>query len=121
MVMPYYRLDSEKAKTLLPGVTIRPVWGERLMVLYLVLEPGAVVPDHTHPHEQMGYLLEGSWEMIIGGERKSLARGDGYLIPSNVNHSVVAGPEGAIALDIFSPPREEYKGEVPVLIPQRAT
>ncbi len=113
--MPFHKLATQKAKPLLPGVTIRPAWGEKIMVVYLALEPNALVPDHTHPHEQMGYVLEGSVEMTIGGEKKVAKKGEGYLIPSNVKHRALAGPQGAVALDIFSPPREEYKPDVPAI------
>jgi quercetin dioxygenase-like cupin family protein len=48
-------------------------------------------------------------EFTIGGETRIVRKGDGWMIPGGVMHSVRALEEGARALDIFSPPREDYK------------
>jgi quercetin dioxygenase-like cupin family protein len=69
---------------------------------------GAVVPWHTHPHEQIGYLVRGRLRFQIGDEEQELSEGDSWLVPSNVPHFVTA-LEDSIAIDIFSPPREEYR------------
>ena len=103
-------LDPYRAKRreLVPGVNLRPMWGEKIMMVMLELDPNATVPAHTHPHEQMGLVLQGEFDMVIGSEKKRLKQGDAYLIPSGVEHSVQMGEGLAVALDIFSPPREEY-------------
>lgn len=79
------------------------------MMSFVRFVPGAVVPTHSHPHEQMGILLDGEFEFTIGSETKRMKKGDLWRIPGNVPHSVKAGERGAYALDVFSPPREEYK------------
>ena len=117
--MPFLNLDAQPPKQLLPGVTIRPFWGDKLMLVHLTIQPNALVPEHTHPHEQMGYIFQGSCEMTIGTETKALSTGDSYLVPSNMHHSLVSGPTGVVVLDIFSPPREEYKPDVPVITLQQ--
>src|SRR5688572_755972 len=96
------------AKDLFPGIRARLVPGENLMLARVELAPNALVPEHEHPHEQFGLLLEGEVDFIIGGERKHLVPGDYYAIPGHVLHSVETGPNGAVALDIFSPPRADY-------------
>jgi quercetin dioxygenase-like cupin family protein len=73
------------------------------------MEPRAVVPEHEHPHEQMGMVLEGTAEFTVGGVRRVLGPGDLYRIPGNVRHQVVALDDPVRALDVFHPPREEYK------------
>ncbi len=80
-----------------------------MMMSFVDLAPHAVVPPHSHPHEQMGLLLEGEFEFTIGDETKTLTAGDVWFVPSNVVHSVQATQKGAKALDIFHPVREEYK------------
>lgn len=107
--MYFFRLGEIEEKTLLKGVTTRLAWGDRLMFSLVTLEPHAVVPEHSHDHEQMGLVLEGEFEMGIGGERRRVRRGDAYLIPSQVRHSARGFGKRAQALDVFSPPREEYK------------
>ena len=96
------------AKDLFPGIRARLVSGEKLMLARVELAPNALVPEHQHPHEQFGLLLEGEVDFTIGGERKHLVPGDYYIIPGNTPHKVETGPNGAVALDIFAPPREDY-------------
>ena len=54
-------------------------------------------------------LPKGEFEFTIGGETKTLGQGDAYVIPGGVEHSLVGNDGWSLALDIFSPPREEYK------------
>jgi quercetin dioxygenase-like cupin family protein len=101
--------SSAKPVEMLPGVVRRTLTeGERMMLVEVTLEQGAVVPAHTHPHEQIGYLASGRLLFQIGDERRELAAGDSWLVPSNVSHQVTV-LETSIAVDIFSPPREEYR------------
>jgi quercetin dioxygenase-like cupin family protein len=92
-----------------PGVHIHTASGNRLMLSLVEFEPHAVVPMHDHPHEQMGILLEGQLEFVIGGERRTLRAGEMWRIPGGVPHEVIAGDEPARALDVFHPIREEYR------------
>lgn len=96
-------------RTLVPGVQARLMWGERLMLSFLDMAPHAHVPEHSHPHEQMGIVLEGQMELQIGDERHLLGPNDVYLIPGGVPHAAWTHEQPARVLDVFSPPREEYK------------
>jgi quercetin dioxygenase-like cupin family protein len=96
-------------RLLVQGVTAKIAWGEKLMFSLVTLMPGAVVPEHSHPHEQMGMMVSGEMELTVAGETRRLAGNDIYLIPGGVPHGVVTGPNGAVALDAFSPPRNEYR------------
>ncbi|MCP4665927.1 MAG: cupin domain-containing protein [Deltaproteobacteria bacterium] len=69
----------------------------------------AVVPAHSHPHEQAGTLISGEFELTIGGETHRLKPGDTYIIPGGVEHSGRTGDAPARVLDIFSPVRKEYQ------------
>jgi len=94
---------------MLPGVVRRTLTeGERMMLIEVTLEQGTVVPLHTHPHEQIGYLASGRLLWELGDERRELSAGDSWLVPSNVPHQVTA-LEPSVAIDVFSPPREEYR------------
>ena len=92
-----------------PGVSITTCAGEKMMMSHVEIEPGAVVAEHSHPHEQVGMLLAGKAIFYIGGESKTLQTGDMYRIPGNVRHRVVALDEPVRALDIFYPIREDYR------------
>jgi quercetin dioxygenase-like cupin family protein len=105
----YFPTAAEHAQhTIFPGVTIFTCAAEKMMLSYVELAPHAVVEEHSHPHEQVGMLLEGRAQFFIGNEQKTLQRGDRYRIPGHVKHRVVALDEGAKALDIFCPIREDY-------------
>ena len=91
------------------GMNITVAWGERLMMSFVELAPHTVIPRHSHPHEQMGMVLEGEFELSIGDESRLVQEGDVYLVPSGVEHSARVLECQSRALDIFSPPREDYK------------
>src|SRR5438034_3575276 len=106
----YFPTAAEFAThTIFPGVTIHTRALEKMMLSVVDLEPHSVVEEHSHPHEQVGILLEGRVRFIIGGEEKLLKKGDMWRIPGNVRHKVVVLDEPAKALDIFCPPRDDYR------------
>jgi quercetin dioxygenase-like cupin family protein len=90
------------------GVVARAVHGERVTIGLIELDPGAVVPEHSHDNEQLGFLVQGSLTFTIGGETGEVAPGGSWRILSHVPHSVVAGPEGAVAVEVFAPPRHDW-------------
>ncbi len=92
-----------------PGVVISTWTLDHVMLSYVEMQPHAVVPEHRHPHEQLGLVLEGRAIFTIGGEERMLQAGDRFRIPSNVPHQVIALDRPFKALDAFSPPREEYR------------
>ena len=95
-------------KTIFPGVTIAACAAPRMMLSVATLQPHSVVEQHSHPHEQVGVVLEGRAVFYIGEEEKTLGPGDLYRIPGNVPHRVIALDQTVRALDIFHPIREEY-------------
>jgi quercetin dioxygenase-like cupin family protein len=94
--------------TIFPGVHIRTAAAERMMLSLVDLEPGSVVEEHEHPHEQVGMVLAGRAVFWIGGEEKTLGPGDVYRIPGHTRHRVRALDQPVRALDIFNPVREDY-------------
>ncbi len=105
----YYAPNNIKGRELVPGVTVQVIWGERIMMGIITFAPNAVVPMHSHPHEQCGRMLSGTaWFELEGTEKTLLNPGDHYVIPGGVPHRVKATDEGCVALDIWSPIREEY-------------
>ena len=105
----FWNPEEIDPRTLASGITTKLAWGEKLMLSLVTLEPDAAVPPHAHPHEQMGMLVSGAMELTIAGETRRLSGNEIYLMPGGVPHSAKAGPGGAVALEAFSPPREEYK------------
>ena len=101
-------LGETKPHLIWEGVTGRVVAGERTTFVVLELDPGTVVPEHAHDNEQIGVLASGSMRFRIGDEERELRPGETWNIPSNVPHSVTAGPEGAVAIEIFTPTRADW-------------
>ena len=105
----FYDPSEQQRREMAPGVSLRTMWGEKIMMSLVEIAPNAVVPTHSHPHEQAGMVIQGEFEFTIGGETKLLKQGDAYVIPGGVEHRVVGSQGWSLALDIFSPPREDYK------------
>jgi len=97
------------AKRLSEGVTVGLAWGEKIMLSMLRFEPGGAVPEHSHPHEQAGICLEGQFELTVDGRTRVVQPGQMYLIPGDTPHAACALDGACRTLDIFAPPREEYK------------
>lgn len=101
--------DQCSRHTIFPGVEILTAAGQEMMLSLVELAPGAEVERHSHPHEQVGMIVEGRARFIVGEEDKVLSPGEMYLIPGGVPHQVIALEEGCKALDVFHPIREDYR------------
>lgn len=108
-----FRSNAEaKPVEMAPGVIRRTLNdGEHTTLIEVTLEKDAEVPVHTHPHEQIGYIASGRLLFTCGDETRELAAGDSHLVPGNVPHGVRA-LEPTVAIDVFSPSREEYAADL---------
>ncbi len=94
---------------MLPGLVRRTlVDGGSMMVCEFSLAAGVEIPNHSHPHEQVGYLVSGRMQMTVGDATYELAPGDSYRAPAAVPHGAVV-LEPSVMVDIFAPPREDYR------------
>jgi quercetin dioxygenase-like cupin family protein len=91
------------------GVTAQALFGDGAMLNLVELEPNAIVARHRHPHEQLGVILRGSMTLVAAGADHVLEEMDAYALPGGVEHEGIAGPEGALVLDVFQPVREDYR------------
>ena len=108
--MSYFKnLNSREFKNLAPGANTQTFWGEKMLISVVTIDPNSIVPNHTHPHEQAGILMDGELEMIIGDESKLLKPGDMYIVPGNIEHYATATDKGAKVIDVFAPVRDEFK------------
>lgn len=91
-----------KGVDLLVGAT-----GERMMVTLMTFEEGQEVGRHSHPHEQVGYCVQGRFELTVDGQPMLIEPDDSYAIPGDVPHSYRI-LEDSLAVEVFSPPRKDY-------------
>ena len=109
---PFYNIDNPVggiSRTLAEGIDTNIFVGDGAMVSVVEAGPNAKGSIHSHPEEQWGVLLKGSAIRIQDGVEHEVKAGDFWRTPGGVEHGLIAGPEGCTVLDIFAPPREEYK------------
>jgi quercetin dioxygenase-like cupin family protein len=102
------KLGEIRSQQLFDGITARAVHGDHLTLAVVELEPGAVVAEHSHDNEQLGMLLDGELTLRVGDEERTLGPRETWCIAPNVAHSGHAGSEGAVVIDVFSPPRSDW-------------
>ncbi len=86
------------------------VWGEKLMVCRLSLDPRVVTAVHTHPHEQITLVERGQVRFTVDGVERVAKAGDVLYFPSNLPHGATMLDEPVVLVDIFSPVREDFLG-----------
>ena len=81
--------------------------GEKMNIQHFRVEPGTTVPEHSHPHEQVGFVVSGEAVFLADGEEIPVSAGDSFAIPGGEPHALEnRGEEPIVGIDIFSPPRE---------------
>ncbi len=91
-----------------PGVTRRILsYAPGMMAAEMEFVKGAVGALHSHPHEQIGYVVSGSFDLTLDGETRTLSAGDTYYVRPGAVHGVLALEAGTL-LDVFSPMREDF-------------
>ena len=107
--MPLVHNSDVGSVDMMAGVSRKTLTaGEKMMLCEVRIPAGDVVPMHTHPHEQTGYLISGRMRFQLGEETVELGPGDAWMVPGDVPHEVTA-LEAVVCIDVFSPPREEYR------------
>lgn len=108
----FFNLDDASGgvpRELAPGITTTVFPGEHAMLSVVRFEPGASGKLHHHPEEQWGLCLEGSGVRIQGEQEVAVAKGDFWRTPGETPHTMTAGPDGLVVLDVFAPPRRAYE------------
>lgn len=99
--------DRIPVEHLSPLIERQFVAGPQSMLARLLLRKGCVVPLHSHPNEQITYILEGALKFLLQEKEIVVRAGEVLLIPSGVPHSAEA-LEDTIDLDVFCPPRADW-------------
>lgn len=83
--------------------------GDRMSVQHVRMEPGAVVPEHDHDHEQVGFIYGGRLTFFLAdGTEHEVGAGESFGFASGEPHAAEnRGEEDVLAVDVFSPPRDD--------------
>jgi len=82
--------------------------GERMMVTLMTFKKGQKEMPHSHPHEQAGYCIQSRFILTIDGQSMEIGSDDSYVIPGGARHDYQI-LEDSLSVEMFSPPREEYR------------
>ena len=95
-------------KALAEGVQLKTlVHGEKTHLCEFRIAKGGKVPEHSHPHEQTGYLVSGRMRFLVGDDSFEAGPGDSWCLPGNVVHAAEV-LEDSVMVEVFSPLREDY-------------
>lgn len=101
-------------KQVLEGIKQKTVaYGDKTLMAEFRLQKGAALPLHSHPHEQIGYLVSGNIRLTIGADVHEVLPGDSWCIPGDLLHCAEC-LEDAVAVEVFSPVREDYLPSSPL-------
>ena len=103
-----YTLDSQESKELFPGFEAKFIHSDNMTVTFVEIKAGAELPEHSHPHEQITFVREGTLQIIMDNKEYLMDKGELLVIPSNVSHKGLAISDCKV-LDVFNPVREDFK------------
>ena len=104
----FVRIDDCPLEDVGAGVRRRVLaHGGGLMQVEVRFDEGAVGPLHSHPHEQLTYVLSGEFEFTIGGETRVVRAGDTLYKRPGIEHGCVCLRAGGL-LDTFTPQRQDF-------------
>jgi quercetin dioxygenase-like cupin family protein len=109
--LQHTRWSDVPIETLNPLLARQFVTGTQAMLSRLDLKKGCLVPRHSHPNEQISWIVSGALMFHLGDEsspiEKIVRAGEILVIPGNLPHSAVA-LEDTVDVDMFAPPREDW-------------
>jgi quercetin dioxygenase-like cupin family protein len=92
----------------MPGFHGQFIHSDTMTFAYWRIVASSILPEHSHPHEQVVNMLEGELDLVVDGVTHTLRTGDVFAIPGNATHSGRALTDCRV-LDVFCPVREDYK------------
>jgi quercetin dioxygenase-like cupin family protein len=104
----FRKKNSGKSRELVDGVELTTlVHGDKTLMGRFKIDKGAVIPAHSHPHEQTGIMISGRLRFNADGDVLEVEAGDSWCLPGGVEHSVTALAD-SVVIEVFSPVREDY-------------
>lgn len=101
-------LNGLKEHEVIPGFRGKFIHTDRVTYAHWNIDEGSIIPEHSHPHEQITHVIRGKFKLVIEGENNDLWDDSAIVIPPNIKHSGMALTDCHV-VDVFSPVREDYK------------
>jgi quercetin dioxygenase-like cupin family protein len=99
--------NSVEVEALNPLLGRHFVVGQNIMLARVLLRKGCIVPEHSHPNEQLTFIAEGALKFWIDGKEIVVNAGEVLTIPPNMPHKAEA-LEDTVDFDVFNPPRADW-------------
>ena len=106
--MTFFTINDLEKTEMAAGIDRRAVYLDKLMLTFVDFEPGIDLPRHSHPHEQITLVIEGTLEFTLDNETRILKAGQGVTVAANVPHSARSLTEKTRVVDAWHPLREDY-------------
>jgi quercetin dioxygenase-like cupin family protein len=109
--MPVFKESLLIPEKVSQGVERRIVHLDNLMLVVIDFTDGPMPspdPPHSHPHEQISYVVEGEINFFMAGEKYHLVKGDMYSVPPEIPHCIQTLSKYARLTDSFYPIRREF-------------
>ncbi len=100
--------DNVPVEKTAEGIERQMIVGKHIMICRFRFAPFLVTPEHTHPHEQMTFVMQGNVKFFIEGEARIVSPGSVLHFPPGTCHGATMLDEEVILIDIFSPIREDF-------------
>lgn len=104
----FHHLKDIATKDIAPGYHSKIIHTDTNTINFIEVDAGSNLPIHQHIHEQCTFILEGKFQLTVGGESKLMEKGAFAIIPPNVPHGGSAITDCKL-IDLFAPPREDFK------------
>ena len=105
--MKHFNWDAIPAERLNDKFVRKIAWDDRMMVARTDVEKGYVVPVHSHPNQQITWVMSGKWRFTLEGRTVEVGAGEMISIPADTPHGAEA-LETLVAYDIFTPPLQDW-------------
>ena len=100
--------ESIPAERISDGIDRQMVVGQNIMICRLRFDAFVDTPVHTHPHEQITFVMKGKVKFTVNGDLVVAVQGDILHFPPNQSHGATMLDEEVVLIDIFSPIREDF-------------
>jgi len=107
MLQGFGSLSAIPEEKITDKITRRVLAGEKSMMVWWSIKAGAHAAAHSHPEEQIVWMLKGKMELRIGSQHRLLNAGDVAVIAGGVEHEAWSRKDTEV-VDMFAPPRQDF-------------